>query len=99
MRHLNLAAASLIFALSVSGQVLSQDTPMVSGTVQRVDASAGKITIDHGPIPNLDMNAMTMLFRTPDPAILEGVKVGDKIRFQADRVNGRISVIRIEKAK
>ena len=99
MRHFNLAAASLIFALSVSGQVLSQDTPMVSGTVQRVDASAGKITIDHGPIPNLDMNAMTMVFRTPDPAILEGVKVGDKIRFQADRVNGRISVIRIEKAK
>jgi Cu/Ag efflux protein CusF len=40
-----------------------------------------------------------MVFRTPDPAILEGVKAGDKIRFQADRVNGRISVIRIEKAK
>ncbi|WP_046863428.1 copper-binding protein [Microvirga massiliensis] len=99
MRSFNLAAASLIFALFFSGQALSQNTPMVSGIVQRVDASAGKITIDHGPIPNLDMDAMTMVFRTPNPAILEGVKAGDRIRFQADRVNGRISVIRIEKSK
>jgi len=99
VRSFNLAAASLIFAPSFSGQALSQNAPMVSGTVQRVDASAGKITIDHGPIPNLDMDAMTMVFRTPDPAILEGVKAGDRIRFQAERVNGRISVIRIEKSK
>jgi Cu/Ag efflux protein CusF len=73
--------------------------PLVSGTVEEVDASAGKITIDHGPIPNLDMDAMTMVFRASDPAVLKGVKTGDRIRFQADRVNGRISVIEIRKMK
>ena len=67
---------------------------MVSGTVEKVDAGAGKVTIDHGPIPNLDMDAMTMVFRVQDPALLQGVKAGDKVQFQADRVNGQISVVR-----
>lgn len=70
--------------------------PMVSGTVEKVDAGAGKITLDHGPIPNLNMDAMTMVFRTQDPTLLQGVKEGDKVQFQADRVNGQISVVRIE---
>ncbi len=73
--------------------------PSVSGTVEKVDTGAGKITIDHGPIPNLDMDAMTMVFRTQDPAILKGLKAGDRVRFQADRVNGQISVVSIRKGK
>ncbi|WP_114946374.1 copper-binding protein [Microvirga calopogonii] len=73
--------------------------PVVSGTVEKVDADAGKVTIDHGPIPNLNMDAMTMVFRAQDPSILKGVKTGDKVRFQADRVNGQISVVRIQKGK
>lgn len=73
--------------------------PFVSGTVEDVNTQTGKITIDHGPIPNLDMDAMTMVFRAQDPAILKGVKAGDKIRFTADRVNGQISVLKIQKGK
>jgi Cu/Ag efflux protein CusF len=73
--------------------------PMVSGTVEKIDTVAGKITLDHGPIPNLNMDGMTMVFRAQDPSILKGVKAGDKVRFQADRVNGQISVIKIQKAK
>ncbi|MFC4173266.1 copper-binding protein [Microvirga sp. GCM10011540] len=73
--------------------------PMVTGTVEKVDATQGKVTIDHGPIPNLNMDAMTMVFRTQDPAVLKGVKAGDRIRFQADRVNGQISVVRIQKGR
>lgn len=73
--------------------------PFVSGTVEDVNTQTGKITIDHGPIPNLDMDAMTMVFRAQDPAILKGVKGGDKIRFTADRVNGQISVLKIQKGK
>jgi Cu/Ag efflux protein CusF len=99
VKRFNFAAACVVAGLTLLGQAISQDIPMTSGTVRKVDAPAGKITIDHGPIPNLNMDAMTMVFRTPDPAILQGVNAGDKIRFQADRVNGRISVIRIEKAK
>src|SRR5829696_720406 len=77
----------------------AQNLPMVSGTVEKVDAAASKITIDHGPIPNLDMDAMTMVFRSQNPAILKGVKPRDKIRFTADRVNGQITVTKIQKGK
>lgn len=80
-------------------QPAATNLPMVSGTVEKVDAGGGKVTIDHGAIPNLNMDAMTMVFRAQDPAILQGVKEGDKIQFQADRVNGQISVVRIETGK
>jgi Cu/Ag efflux protein CusF len=77
----------------------ASNLPTVSGTVEKVDAGAGKVTIDHGPIPNLNMDAMTMVFRAQDPAVLKGVKAGDRIQFQADRVNGQISVVSIRKGR
>ena len=77
----------------------ARDLPTVSGTVEKVDPSSGRITIDHGAIPNLNMDAMTMVFRTADPAMLKQVKPGDKIQFSADRVNGQITVTKIQKAR
>ena len=77
----------------------AQNLPMVSGTVEKVDVAAGKITIDHGRIPNLDMDSMTMVFRAQDPAILKAVKPRDKIRFTADRVNGQITVMKIQRGR
>jgi len=77
----------------------AQNLPMVSGTVEKVDAAAGKITIDHGAIPNLNMDAMTMVFRAQDPAMLKAVKPRDKIRFTAERVNGQITVTKIQKGR
>jgi Cu/Ag efflux protein CusF len=71
--------------------------PLVSGTVQKVDRAQGRLTIDHGPIPNLNMDSMTMVFRARDPDLLKQVKPGDKIQFTADRVNGQITVTRIQK--
>jgi Cu(I)/Ag(I) efflux system protein CusF len=82
-------AVSLIATLALSGAAFAQSLPTVSGTVEKVDTTQGKITIDHGPIKNLDMEAMTMVFRAQDPALLKGVK--------ADRVNGQISVTSIKK--
>jgi Cu/Ag efflux protein CusF len=70
---------------------------LVNGQVTKIDQSAGKITIKHGPIKALDMDAMTMVFRAQDPAMLNQVKVGQKIKFEAARVNGQITVTRIEK--
>jgi Cu(I)/Ag(I) efflux system protein CusF len=71
----------------------------VSGTVKKVDAAQGKLTIDHGPIKKLDMDAMSMVFRAGDPAMLKGLKSGDKIKFDADRVNGQITVTKLQKTK
>jgi len=70
---------------------------MVDGEVTKVDASAGKITIKHAPIKKFDMDSMTMVFRAGDPAMLKEVKPGDKIKFEADKVNGQFTVIKLEK--
>ena len=71
----------------------------VNGTVKKVDEAAGKLTIDHGAIKNLDMDAMSMVFRAGDPAMLKGLKAGDKIKFDADRVNGQLTVTKLRKTK
>lgn len=73
------------------------DGNMVKAEVVKVDKPAGKITLKHGPIKNLDMDAMTMVFRVADPAMLEKVKAGDRIEIEADRVNGAITVVKIGK--
>lgn len=71
----------------------------VNGTVTKVDESQAKLTINHGPIKNLDMEGMTMVFRASDPGMLKGLKAGDKIKFDADRVNGQITVTKLQKAQ
>lgn len=71
----------------------------VGGEVVKIDKPAGKITVKHGPIKNLDMDAMTMVFRVADPAMLDKVKAGDKVRFEADRVNGVITITSMDKSK
>lgn len=73
---------------------------MVDGEVTKVDESAGKITIKHGPMKKFDMeDGMTMVFRANDPAVLKQVKPGDKIKFEADKVNGQFTVMKVEKKK
>lgn len=69
--------------------------------MRKIDEAANKITLKHGPIKSLDMeeDGMTMVFRVKDPAMLKQIKVGDKVKFDADRVNGQITVTKIEKAK
>ena len=88
------AATAILIAL-----VTSAEAAPVDGQVTKIDQAQGKITLKHGPITNLDMDAMTMVFVAADPAALKTVKVGDKVKFEADRVNGRLTVTRIEKDK
>jgi Cu(I)/Ag(I) efflux system periplasmic protein CusF len=72
---------------------------MADGEVRKVDKDAKKITIKHGPLPNLDMPAMTMVFQVKDPAMLEQVKAGDKVKFQAEKLGGAFTLTKIEPAK
>jgi Cu(I)/Ag(I) efflux system protein CusF len=76
--------------ISQSAQALSE------GEVRRVDKEAKKITLRHGPLANLDMPAMTMVFQVTDPALLERVKAGDKVRFQAEKIGGGYRITKIE---
>ena len=68
------------------------------GEVRKVDKDSQKITLRHGPIANLEMPEMTMVFRTADSKMLEQFKPGDKVRFKADRVQGQITLTEIELA-
>ena len=73
---------------------------MIDGQVTKIDEPAGKITIKHGPIKKLDMDeGMTMVFRAQDPAMLKGLKAGDKVKFEPDRVNGQFTVMKIQKVR
>lgn len=69
---------------------------MTDGLVKKVNKSAGKLTLSHGPLPN-GMPAMTMVFRVKDPAWLDQLKAGDKIRFMADQINGAMTVVHLER--
>src|SRR4051794_11321512 len=89
-------AASLLLG---AGLALAQ-TSTVNGEVKKIDAAAGKITLKHGPIKNLDMDeeSMTMVFRVQDPAILKQVQVGDKVQFEAERAAAGITITKLAKS-
>lgn len=72
---------------------------MAEGEVRKVDKERGRLTIKHGPLENLDMPSMTMVFRAKDPAMLDQVKQGDKIKFVAEKIGGAYFVTRLEPVK
>lgn len=69
------------------------------GEVRKVDKEQGKVTLKHGPIANLDMPGMTMVFKVADPKMLDNLKPGDKVKFAASNKDGAITVTAIEMAK
>lgn len=95
MRTVIIALATA-FVLSAGGSALAETVP-ANGEVKKINEAAGKITLKHEPIKNLDMESMTMVFRIKDPAMLKKVKVGDKVVFEVERVNGALTVTSIEK--
>lgn len=82
-------------AKSAAGATQSSSA-MAEGEVRKVDKDGKKITIKHGPLQKLDMPAMTMVFQVSDPAMLERVKAGDKVRFDAEKVGGAFMLTKIE---
>jgi Cu/Ag efflux protein CusF len=96
-------AGALALAISTPASTAiaqSSTADTYEGVVTRVDASAGKITIRHGPMPKFDLHSThNMVFRAGDPEMLKQVKAGDKVRFEADRIKGQFTVTKIEKIK
>lgn len=72
---------------------------MTSGEVRKVDKGAQKITLKHEEIKSLDMPPMTMVFRVKDPAMLDKVKAGDKVKFAAEDKGGTFTITSMEAAK
>lgn len=81
---------------AMAGQAASA---MSEGEIRKIDKATGKLTIKHGPLARLDMPPMTMAFRVSEPGMLDQVKPGDKVRFEADKRNGQLVVVKMEPAK
>lgn len=91
-----LLAATSFAAFSAHAQA---GLPQTEGEVRKIDKAAGKITLKHAEIKNLDMPAMSMAYAVKDPALLQKVKPGDKVNFTADKINGAFTVVSIEPRK
>jgi Cu(I)/Ag(I) efflux system periplasmic protein CusF len=94
-------AALVAMSLALGPIASLAEDAMVKGEVKKIDEAVGKITLKHGPIKSLDMDedGMTMVFHVGDPAMLKQVKTSDKVQFEAGRVDGQITVTKIQKAK
>ena len=101
MKTNTFVAAIVSLSLSFGADVALAQATMVKGEVKKIDEGAGKITLKHGPIKNLDMeeDGMTMVFRVQDPAMLKQVKVGDKVQFEAERATAGITITKMQKGK
>ena len=97
---MNLKAVLVLAAVLAAAPVHADNRHHPSdGEIRKVDKETKKLTIKHGPLANLDMPAMTMVFRVKDPAMLDQVKQGDKVKFVAEKEGGAYVVTQIESAK
>jgi Cu(I)/Ag(I) efflux system protein CusF len=112
MKQLRLAIAASVAALTfsfagISGAQSATDATtsaatageMTDGEVRKVDKENKKLTIKHGPLKSLDMPGMTMVFQVQDPALVETVQPGDKVRFVAEKLDGKFTVTKLEVAR
>lgn len=88
----------LLGSLMLGSAVHAQAPELADGEVRKIDKDAGKITLKHGPIQHMDMPGMTMVFQVREKALLDTVKVGEKIRFQLISEQGRYVVTDIQAA-
>ena len=85
-------AAAATGATTAAADPVAAAVPMSDGEIKKVDKGASKITVQHGPLVNIDMPSMTMVFKVRDPAMLEQVKAGDKVKFTVEKINGVFTI-------
>ena len=90
MKNWITAAALGLAALAVQAQAYE-------GEVRKIEKAQGKITLRHGELKALDMPPMTMVFRVDNPAMLDNLAVGDRVRFDAAKVGGTYTVTALKK--
>jgi Cu(I)/Ag(I) efflux system protein CusF len=105
MNKLSKLAIATVLAFPCATMAVAQESAhsghqsaLADGEIKKIDKDTGKFTIRHGELRNLGMPAMTMVFRAKDAAMLDQVKVGDKVRFAAERANGDVTVVHLENA-
>lgn len=70
-----------------------------SGTVAAVEP--GSVTIDHGPVADLDWPAMTMAFAVPAGMATDGIAPGVPVRFSFEQVDAgyRLTAVDVQAAR
>jgi Cu(I)/Ag(I) efflux system periplasmic protein CusF len=89
----------LVAAFAAAALLASLPAHATDGEVKKIDRAQAKVTIAHGEIKNLGMPAMTMTYRAKPANLLEGVAVGDRVQFSADKVDGQYVVTTLEKKR
>ena len=112
--NVSLFAAIALLSLGVPHVAHSAETPakesmkseqttaaadMTDGEIRKVDKDTKKVTIKHGEIKNLDMPAMTMVFQVKDPAMLDKVQSGDKVKFRVIKSDSGYVVTELQSGK
>lgn len=72
-----------------------EGTSMTEGTIKKIDKDIAQLTITHGELKNLDMPAMTMVFKVKNLSMLDQVSVGDHVSFIADSIDGKLVVTKL----
>jgi Cu/Ag efflux protein CusF len=99
MKKLTHLLAVALLALATAAAAHAEDAG-IAGEVKKIDEGAGKITLKHGPAKSLGMDeGMTMAYRVKDPAMLKQVKVGDKVKFEAEEAASGYTVTKLQKSK
>ena len=99
MKPIIRVTAALALTLGLTVGALAQGAS-INGEVKKIDESAGKITLKHGPAKSLGMDEpMTMVYRVKDPAMLRQVKVGDKVSFEAEEAASGYTVTKMQRSK
>ena len=93
------SVAAMALAMPAFAQQASPSAEMAEGEIRKVDKDNKKLTLKHGPLKNFDMPGMTMVFQVKDDAMLDKVQTGDKVRFMAEKIDGKFTVTRIEPAR
>ncbi len=98
MKKTLLAVAALLAACNDTTPEVPAEQPAAearsgsgTGIITAVNAAAGTVTIEHGPMPAIGWSAMTMTFDA-DPALLAGVGAGDAVAFDVTVSDGDATV-------
>ncbi|OCP15667.1 copper-binding protein [Ensifer sp. LC163] len=86
---IKLALASAVALGLVDGALAAEFS---EGTVKNVDVNAKKVTLIHEELKDLEMPAMTMVFRVQDGTLMDKLWEGASVEFIAERVDGTLTV-------
>ncbi|MDF1671676.1 MAG: copper-binding protein [Roseovarius sp.] len=94
---MNILKKSALIASTIAiMSTASMATEYTKGMVKKVDIESGKVTVKHEELKNLDMPAMTMVFRVNDDEQLQNLKEGQAIEFVAERVKGKLTLVEVK---